>query len=313
MKSIKIGNVTIKNRLFLAPMVEVTDLPYRLICRKAGAGMAYTEMLYIDAITHENAKTKKLMETSENDKPVGIQITGSKISELQKAVSLKVFDKYDLVDINCGCPSVRITGNEAGSFLLKNPDKIAGMIKLLKESGHTTTAKIRLGYENNNVLKISKMIEKAGADALTIHARLAIHSGKIPANWSWIEKVKKEVGIPIIGNGDIFSGSDAEKMLEISDGVMIARAAIGDPWIFDRIEYYLKNGKEKEFDLNKNIKSFKEYLSLCKKNEFEDIGRIKYIGSNFIRRFDGAAKLRAQFMGLKNLNEIREFSQNLIL
>ena len=304
MKSLKIGDVKIKNRLFLSPMVEVTDLPYRLICRKAGAGMAYTEMLYIDAITHENAKTKKLMETSREEKPIGIQVTGSNTSELQKAISMKVFDKYDIVNINCGCPSVRITGNEAGSFLLKNPEKIAGMIKLLKDAGYTTTAKIRLGYENNNVMKVSKMIEKAGADALTVHARLAIHSGKIPADWSWIKKIKNEIGIPVIGNGDIFSGEDTGKMLEIADGAMIARAAIGDPYIFERIEKYLKTGKEPDFDLKKNLSAFKEYLALCKKYDFRDIGRIKYVGGNFIRKFEGAAKKRSELMNAKSFEEI---------
>lgn len=311
MKSMKIGDVKIKNRLFLAPMVEVTDLPYRLICRKAGVGMAYTEMLYIDAITHENDKTKKLMETNSKDRPIGLQFTGHNPNEIKKAISMKVFDKYDLIDVNCGCPSVRITGNEAGSYLLKNPEKIVSMIKQLKDSGYTTTAKIRLGFENNNVMNIAKMIEKAGADALTVHARLAIHSGKIPADWSYIEKVKKELGIPIIGNGDIFKGEDAKKMLEIADGVMIARGAIGDPYIFDRVKYYLKNGKEKEFDVLKNMKAFKEYIKLCDKYKFTDLGRIKYVGGNFLRNFEGAAKKRTEIMKMKSFNDLKKFVNNL--
>lgn len=309
MKSFKIGNVKIKNRLFLAPMVDVTDLPYRLICKKAGAGMVYTEMIYLDAITHENDKTKKLMQTIKEEKPIGIQITGSKIKELKQAISMNSFDRYDLVDINCGCPSVRITGNEAGAFLLKKPKKISNMIKMLKDSGHITTAKIRLGYDKNDVSKIAKMIEKSGADALTLHARLAIQSGKTPADWTQIEKIKREIGIPVIGNGDVFSGESAKKMLSICDGVMIARGAIGDPFIFERILYYLKTGKEKEFDLEKNINSFEEYIELCKKYEFKDISRIKYVGSNFIRKFDGAAKLREQLHKIKNFEEIKEFSE----
>lgn len=307
----KIGDVKIKNRLFLAPMVDVTDLPYRLICRKARAGMAYTEMLYVDAITHENEKTKRLMKTTKEDTPVGIQVTGSNPEELKKAISMRVFDKYDLVDVNCGCPSVRITGNEAGSFLLKNPEKIVKMIAMLKEAGYTATAKIRLGFDNHNVMEVSKMIERAGADALTIHARLAIHSGKIPADWSWISKVKKEIGIPIIGNGDITSGKGAEEMLNLSDGVMIARAAIGDPQIFDRISYYLKTEKEKEFDFNKNIKYFKEYLKLTKKYDVVDVPRIKYLGGNFLRNREGIAKLRKELMGLKTFDEILDFSKKI--
>jgi tRNA-dihydrouridine synthase B len=311
MKTLKIGDVKIKNRLFLAPMVDVTDLPYRLICRKAGVGIAYTEMLYLDAITHENNKTKKLMETCKKDTPIGIQITGSDPKELDKVISMKVFDNYDIVDLNCGCPSVKITGNEAGSYLLNNPEKVVEMIKKIKNEGHLTTAKIRLGYKDNKVVEIAKMIEKAGADAITVHARLAIQSGKIPADWNQIKKVKKELGIPVIGNGDIFSGKNASDMLEIADGAMIARGAIGDPYIFDRILHYLKTGKEKEFDLKKNIKSFFEYIKLCKKYGFEEVGRIKYIGSNFIREFEGAARLRSDLMKLKSFSEIEGFIKKL--
>ncbi len=311
MKPLKIGNVRIKNRLFLAPMVEVTDLPYRLICRKAGAGMAYTEMLYVDAITHDNPKTRRLMKTSNQDKPIGIQVTGNNIPEFEKAIRMKVFDNYGLVDINCGCPSIRITGNEAGSFLLKNPEKITGVIKVLKDNGYTTTAKIRLGFNKNNVSKVSKMIEKAGADALTIHARLAFQGADIKADWKWIEMVKKNIGIPIIGNGDIFSGKDAEKMLDICDGVMIARAAIGNPQIFERISYYLKTGKEKEFDFKKNFKYFKEYLKLAKKYDITDVPRIKYIGTNFLRSQEGVAKLRNELMQKKSFDEIETFIRDI--
>ena len=311
MKSIKIGNIKLKNKLFLAPMVDVTDLAYRLICRKAGAGMAYTEMLYVDAITHENEKTQKLMKTSKEDKPVGIQVTGNNVSEFEKAIKMKVFEKYNLVDINCGCPSIRITGNQAGSFLLKNPDKISGMIKTLKNSGYTTTAKIRLGLENNNVMKVAKSIEKAGADALTIHARLATQGTGTKEDWKWIQEAKKEIGIPVIGNGDIFSGKDTERMLEIADGAMIARAAIGDPHIFERISFYLKTGKERERNFKKNIDYFKKYLYLAKKHDIIDIPRIKYLGTNFLRNKEGAAKLRNELMQKKDFNEIQDFIRNI--
>ncbi|MEI6850012.1 MAG: tRNA-dihydrouridine synthase family protein [archaeon] len=310
MKSIKIGKVKLKNRLFLAPMVDVTDAAYREICRKCGAGMAYTEMLYVDAITHENDSTKRLMKIGKKDKPLGIQITGNSIEEFEKVIPY--LKGYDLVDINCGCPSIRITGNEAGSYLLKNPEKIVEMVKLLRKKGFIVTVKIRLGFENNNVMEIAKMIEKAGADALTVHARLAIHSNKIPADWNWIEKVKKELKIPVIGNGDIRTGADAKKMLEICDGVMVARAAIGDPTIFERINYYLKTGKEKEIDYIKNIKLFLEYLKLVKKYDIIDLPRIKYLGSNFLKNFSGASKLRNELHTLKNYDQIYEFLEKFL-
>lgn len=307
MKTLKIGNIKLKNPLFLAPMVDVTNLPYRLICRKAGASMAYTEMLYISQILHENSHTKNLMKTSKEDKPIGIQITGNSVEEFKKVIPY--LKEYDLVDINCGCPSIKITGNQAGSYLLKNPDKIASIIKILKSANLTVTAKIRLGFKENNVLKVARAIEKAGADALTLHARLAIHGRSIPADWNQIKKVKQSLGIPVIGNGDIFNGKDAEEMLEIADGAMLARAAIGDPLVFQRILKYLKTKKEPEFNFKQSIKQFQLYLRLAKEYNLIDVPRIKYLGSNFIRNIQGAAKLRNQLMHLNSFEEIEEFYQ----
>ncbi len=315
MKGFKIGKIKLKNPLLLSPMVDVTDLAYREICRKAGAAMAYTEMLYIDAILHENKKTKQLMKTRKGEKPVGLQVTGNNEIEFTKFAKLPELKNYDLIDINCGCPSIRITGNEAGSYLLKNPDKIARMIKILKREGLSVTAKIRLGFDNNNVIEVAKQIEGAGADALTVHARLATHGRDIPADWKWIKKVKQSLKIPVIGNGDIFSGSDAARMMEETgcDGVMIARGAIGDPLIFERVLLYLKTGKEVEFDYKKNIKAFNEYLKLAEKYDIVDLARIKYIGGKFIRGFEGAAKARNEFIKLKSMEDVKNYVNRLVV
>ena len=310
MKPLKIGNIKIKNPLFLAPMVDVTDLPYRLLCRKAGAAMAYTEMLYISQILHENKKTKQLMKTSKEDKPLGVQITGNSPEEFKKVIPF--VKNYDLVDINCGCPSMKITGNKAGSYLLKHPEKISKMIKTLKKADLTVTAKVRLGFKKNNVLKVSKAIEKSGADALTIHARLAIHGSSIPADWSQIKKVKSQIGISLIGNGDIFTPQQTEKMLEIADGVMLARAAIGNPLIFKQILHYLKTKKELEIKPMQNIKLFDKYLQLSKKYDLINIQRIKFIGSHFIRNIHDAAKLRQELMLFSSFNQIKDFAKSLI-
>ena len=311
MKSIKIGNVRLKNRLFLAPMVDVTDLPYRLLCRKYGAAIAYTEMLYVDAILHENKKTLDLMKTSNEDKPLGIQITGNKVKEFEKVAPYLGKDRgFDLVDINCGCPSIRITGNEAGSYLLKNPEKIGSMIRVLKDSGLTVTAKIRLGFKKNNAIKISRDIEKAGVELLTVHARLATQGRSVPADWKWIKKIKDNIGIAVVGNGDVFSGKDAAEILDICDGVMIARGAIGNPMVFRNVLHYLKTGKEKETSFRERVQGLKEYLRLAKKYDLEDMSRIKYLGSNFIKGGAGSAKLREGFMKLKSSEDVREFVKN---
>jgi tRNA-dihydrouridine synthase B len=245
------------------------------------------------------------MKTCKEDSPLGIQVTGNDPEEFRKLIPY--VNKYDLVDINCGCPSIKIVGNEAGSYLLKNPAKISEMIKILKRENITVTAKMRLGFNKNNALKIAKEIEKAGADALTLHARLAIHGNNIKADWNWIKKIKENVGIPVIGNGDIFKGEDAAKMLDLTDGAMIARAAIGDPLIFQRILYYLRTGKEKEPDFNKNIKLFEQYLKLAEKYNLIDLPRIKYLGSQFIRGFKGASQFRMRLMSFTDIDDIKKF------
>jgi tRNA-dihydrouridine synthase len=271
--------------------------------------MAYVEMLNISAILHENRHTEDLMKTDRRDKPSGIQITGRTIEEFEKVVPY--VEKFDVVDINCGCPSIKITDNGSGSFLLKNPGKIGDMVKTLKDAGLTVTAKIRLGFKENNVLKVAKVVERAGADAITVHARLANHGSDVPADWKWIGKVKGSVGIPVIGNGDVWDGPGAEKMLDLADGAMVARASIGDPLVFERILYYLKTGKEKEFDAKKNMRAFLGYLELEKKGGDEKMGRIKRVGSKFLRGFSGAAKAREQLMKKKTYDDLLSLAKEL--
>ena len=221
------------------------------------------------------------------DRPLGLQITGNNELEFERFVKSGKWKDFDLIDLNCGCPSIRITGNSAGSYLLKNPDKIVQMVSILKKTGKPVTAKIRLGFKENNVFDVARAVENAGADALTVHARLAIHGSDVVADWNWLKKIKKIVKIPLIGNGDVFSGKDVEKMLEICDGVMIARGAIGDPFIFSRVLNYFKNGQEEEFDFFRNLEIFGEYLRLEKKyyGSDVDLGRVKYLGGKFLRGF----------------------------
>ncbi len=305
MKELRIGNVRLAGRLILAPMVDVTDVAYRLICRKAGAALAYTEMLNIGAILHTNRKTQNLMKIGVREKPVGIQITGPTVRDFKTVVPY--LKGFDLVDINCGCPSIRTLDNSSGAFLMKSPLKIARDIRILKDAGYIVTAKIRLGFKNNNVLELAKAIEKAGADALTVHARLAHDSYKVPADWKWIAQVKNSVGIPVIGNGDIMTGKHAVEMLDIADGAMIARAAIGDPLVFSRMQAYLRTGKEEEIDVRGNLKLFQEYLLLAQKYDVVDIPRVKSLGAHFLKGFNGASEARAGLMMLKSVEEIREF------
>ena len=313
MKSLKIGKIKLKNPLILAPMLDITNLPYRLICRKSGASLAFTEMINVPAILHENEKTKQMMKTCKKDKPLGIQITGNNIEDFKKV--LPYLKNYDLIDLNCGCPSERITENESGSCLLQEPDKIAKIIKILKTSKLPVTAKIRLGFKKNNVLEIAKAIEKAGADAITIHPRLASEGYDVPADWNWIKKIKQFVKIPVIGNGDILTPEKASEMLKTTgcDAIMIARGAIGDPLIFERALNYLKTGKSKDFDFKKNIKAFQEYLKLTEKyNLTNNLAIIKHLATKFIKNIEGASKMRNELMQMKDFNQIKDFFRKLI-
>jgi tRNA-dihydrouridine synthase B len=311
MKSLKIGNVVLKNRLFLSPMVDVTDVAYRMLCRKEGAGMAYTEMINISAILNENKKTLGMLKTVLEDKPVGLQVTGRNVDEFKKLSELDIVRNFDLVDLNCGCPSSRITGNQSGSYLLQDPEKIGKMIRVLKDKDLIVTAKIRLGFKKNEVMKISNEIEKAGADLLTIHARTAVQRNRDKPDWDEIAKVKREVGIPVVGNGGIKNGNDVEKMLDICDGVMIATSAIGNPFVFREIQRYLKTGKEKEVMKEEKIKSYGDYIKLAEKYDVLEIGRVKFLGGWFLRGFDGAAKARGELMEMKDLEIINNFIKKL--
>jgi nifR3 family TIM-barrel protein len=317
MKTFKIGKIKLKNPLVLAPMVDVTDLPFRLLCRRAGAGLAFTEMVYIDALLHENAPTLRMVKTCKEDSPLGLQITGNDVNEFEEFVKRRnLWKDFDLIDLNCGCPSSRIIGTEAGSFLLKDPEKIAAIIRVLKKTKKIVSVKIRLGYLKNNVVNIAKKIEGAGADAITIHARLSNDPYAKKADWSWITKVKKEVKIPVIGNGDVFNGKDVKKLLDETncDGVMIARAAIGDPLVFRRILDYLKTGNEKESSFKENFKQFEEYLKLEKKyfKNKADFNKLKYVGGKFLRGFRNAGKKRDEFVKLKNWKDIENFFKEFI-
>jgi nifR3 family TIM-barrel protein len=311
MNPLKIGKIKIKSPFLLAPMLEVTDLPYRIICRKSGCGLAYTEMIYADAITHKNPKTQIMLKTNSLDKPKAVQITANSTLELKKA--LPYLKKFDIIDLNCGCPSIKIQGTKAGAYLLNEPDKIVEFIKILKKSGKVVTAKIRLGFHSNNVLKIAKLIEQAGANAITVHARLATHSYSIPAQWNQIKLIKETLKIPVIGNGDVNSPEQAIRMLKETgcDAIMIARAAIGNPLIFKQCLELQKTGKYKQFSFKDNIKQFQEYLKLSEKYKTGSISKIKFIGTNFLRGVEGASKLRNNLMQLKSLDEIKRFTNEI--
>jgi tRNA-dihydrouridine synthase B len=244
----KIADVNIPNPVFLAPMAGVTDLPFRLLCKEMGCGLAYTEMISAKGLFYGNENTKLLLEVDEKEHPVAVQIFGSDAEIMsQMAKKLEETD-IDIIDINMGCPAPKIVKNNEGSALMRNPKKIGEIVKAVSSSvKKPVTIKIRKGFDDNNInaVEVAKIAEENGAAAIAVHGRTReqFYSGR--ADWDIIKQVKEAVSIPVIANGDVFSPEDAKRLFEETNcnAIMVGRAAQGNPWIFKRILHYLKKGE----------------------------------------------------------------------
>ena len=285
-------------------MADITDLAFRTLCKKAGASLVFTEMIHAEALARKNKTTLQMIKQSKEEKPIGIQIAANNTKTLEK--TLPYIKKFDLVDLNCGCPVPKIVNNKLGASLLEQPEKIHELVRfLVKKVNIPVTAKIRLGFKKINVLETAKIIEEAGAHALTIHARLANSRYKTKANWGYIKKVKDKLNIPVIGNGDVSIGEDARELLKKCDAIMIGRAAIGNPLIFKRISFYLRNNKELKITAKQRIKQLNEYIKLAKKFNL-DFKRVKQQSMYFTKDFPGSRKLRSQIATIKNPKELNK-------
>ncbi len=245
MSKLKIGNVTLENQVILAPMAGVTDLPFRLLCRRQGAGLVCMEMISAKAIFYHNKNTESLLEIHSSEQPVSLQLFGSEpniLAEMAKRIEERPFS---VLDFNMGCPVPKVVNNGEGSALMKNPalaeEIITALVKAVKKP---VTVKIRKGFDKENAVEMAKIAEGCGAAAIAVHGRTREQYYSGQADWDIIARVKQAVKIPVIGNGDVNGPHAAKAMLEQTgcDGVMIGRAAQGNPWIFRDIVSYLEEG-----------------------------------------------------------------------
>ena len=276
LNKLKIGNVELNNNLILAPMAGVTDLPFRLIVEKFNPGLVCTEMVSSKALFYGDLKTKQLLKTDGEKRPISMQIFGSDAESMAFATKY-ISELADIVDINMGCPAPKVVKNGDGSKLLLDLNKAEEIIKaVVANSKVPVTLKFRKGWDNEHIVacELAKIAEENGISAITIHGRTRdeFYSGK--ADWDIIKKVKETVNIPVIGNGDIVDEETAKNMFTYTgvDGIMIGRGSMGNPWIFEEIEHYLKTGEKLPKPTNQEkYEILKEHIELDIREKGEGI------------------------------------------
>jgi len=298
----KIGNVEIKNGVFLAPMAGVTDRAFRYMCKKYGAGGMTTEMVSAKAICYGDKKTAKLAYIADEERPCGLQLFGSEPEIMAKA-AVSVYDMFtpEFIDVNMGCPAPKIVNNGEGSSLMKNPRLCYEIVKSMKQAldGRCPlTVKIRRGFDSGhiNAAEVAKMCEDAGADAIFVHARTREQMYMPPVEYATVADVKNAVKIPVIGNGDIASGQDAVNVMKITgcDGVMVGRAAQGNPFVFDEINCYLEGKLYRAPTNSEKRDCVREHISLLiqDKGEFVGVREARKHVAWYIKGMPGSASMR---------------------
>ena len=307
-----IGSVTLNNNIILAPMAGVTDLPFRLLCSEQGAGMCCMEMVSAKAILYRNKNTEGLLEIHPDEGRVSMQLFGSDpgiIADMAKRIEDKPFD---ILDINMGCPVPKVVNNGEGSALMKQPELVGKIIsELTKSVKKPVTVKIRKGFDDAhvNAVEIAKIAEESGAAAVTVHGRTREQYYAGEADLEIIAKVKESVSIPVIGNGDVTDGASAERMLRQTgcDGVMVGRAARGNPWIFRQIAAYLEDGIIIHMPDRQEVKEMvlrHARMQLACKGEYTGVREMRKHVSWYTSGLPGSARLRQSVNMAESFEEL---------
>ncbi len=294
------------SRAFLAPLAGITDPAFRLLCREAGAGLVVTEMKSIHALVAKKKEIERFVGFSKRERPVAVQLFGSEIGVLKKAVEI-VSPHFDIIDYNLGCPASQINEQKAGAVLLKEPELAREIFRALVGSTcKPASLKIRTGITKPDCfLKIARIAEEEGIKMITLHARTLKQGYSGKADWSKIKELREAVKIPVVGNGDIKTPEDAKRMLEETgcDYVMVGRAACGNPDLFTQINQYLKIGKYKDITTEERIKSFFRYLEYSKKWKIK-FAHIRMQAMHFTRGIEGGKELREKVGKAEDMGEL---------
>jgi len=310
----RIGTINIEKPLLLAPMEDVTDQAFRIVCKRLGADIVFTEFVNSEGLVRNSLKTKKKMDFREEERPFGIQIYGGEESSMEGAARIAESLKPDIIDINCGCWVRNVVGSGAGSGLLRDIPKMERIISaVVKTVKVPVTVKTRLGWdaESIKIVDIAQMVEQTGAAALTIHCRTRSQAHKGETDFSWIPKVKSTVSIPIIANGSLDTPHKVVQVFQETgcDGVMIGRGAIENPWIFQQTKYFFAtNTLLPEQTIEERFRVLIEHLILSTECKGERKGVIEFRKhySGYLKGLYGASKVRQEMMQYLDLEPTME-------